>query len=64
MPDHRVLTGADPRVSVISASWTGSDEALLAINETILVIWRTHPETIARHNTPSLNQGDLHQDQW
>jgi hypothetical protein len=49
---------------VISASWTGSDEALLAINETILVIWRTHPETIGRHNTPSLNQGDLHQDQW
>jgi hypothetical protein len=49
---------------VISASRTGLDETLLFINETILVIWRTLPETIARHNDWILNQANFHQDQW
>jgi hypothetical protein len=49
---------------VISASWTGFGETLLLINETILVIWRTLPETIARHNGWLLNQANFHQDKW
>jgi hypothetical protein len=48
---------------VITVSWTGFGETLLPINETILVIWRTLPETIARHNGWSLNQANFCQDQ-
>jgi hypothetical protein len=44
-------------------SRTGPDETLLLADETVLVIWRTHPETIPRHNGPSLNQGYFCQDQ-
>jgi hypothetical protein len=49
---------------VISASWSGFGETLLLTNETILVIWRTLPETIVRHDGRLLNQANFHQDQW
>jgi len=49
---------------VISVSWIGFGETLLLINETILVIWRTLPETIVRHTGGLFNQANLHQDQW
>jgi hypothetical protein len=45
---------------VISASRTGFGETLLLINETILVIWRTLPETIVRHSGSLLNQVHFH----
>jgi len=47
---------------VIAVSRVGFDETFLPANETILVIWRTHPETIARHNRWLLNQAIFHQD--
>jgi hypothetical protein len=37
---------------VISVSPADVDETWLPVNETILVIWRTIPETIVRHIGP------------
>jgi hypothetical protein len=44
---------------VISVSRTGFDETSLPANETILVIWRTLPETIVRHIGLLLNKANF-----
>ena len=37
-----------------------NDETRLSADETILVIWRTLPETIVRHTVPLPNQADFY----
>jgi hypothetical protein len=45
-------------VTIVSS--TGFDETFLLMNEAILVIWRTLPETIVRHDSSLLNQANFH----